>query len=231
MRAVAVLVIASGLILGGAEAAPLENCVKGEQAYQARDYDLEIELYTQCIDEDGPTRAKLAIAYNNRGVAHHAKGDPDSAIEDYDRALSLDPGYAAAFSNRGMAHVAKGAFVHALEDYDRAIELDPTYGPAYANRCWLFGYMGYGEPALADCAESLGLRPDDPATLDNRAFAYWILEDQENARLDLEQARRLDPARPRWHERFVEFEKKFSVGYPYSAASVQSADGHQDEFE
>lgn len=231
MRALAVVVLASGLASsmtwGSAEAAPLENCVKAEEAYQAGSHEQEIEYYTRCIDEDGPSGVKLAIAHNNRGVAHLASGDPGSAIEDYDKALSLDPGYAIARTNRGMAHIAKGAFVQALLDYDMAIELDPAYGPAYASRCWLFGFMGYGDTALADCDESLRLNPLDAAALDSRAFAYWLLEEQERARLDLELAREIDPARPNWEDRFAEFEKKFSVGYPYSVASVQSADRHE----
>lgn len=230
-RALAVLLLASGLVLGRAEAAPLENCLQAEAAYQTGDHELEIELYSRCIDQDGPRADNLAIAYNNRGVAYGAAGDPDSAIEDYDRALALDPDYAIAYSNRGLAHLAKGAFVAALEDYDRAIERDPAYGPAYANRCWLFGFMGYGEQALTDCERSLSLGPNDPVTLDSRAFAYWILEEQEKARHDLELARRLDPARPTWQARFVEFEKKFSVGYPFSAGSVQSADRREEQRE
>ena len=231
MRALAIVILASGLTSsmgwGSAEAASLENCVKAEEAYQADSHGQEIEYYTRCIDEDGPSGVKLAIAHNNRGVAHLVVGDADSAIEDYDRALLLDPAYAIARTNRGMAHVAKGAFVQALRDYDKALELDPAYGPAYASRCWLFGFMGYGDTALADCDESLRLNPLDATALDSRAFAYWLLEEQERARLDLELAREIDPERPVWEDRFTEFEKKFSVGYPYSAASVQSADRNE----
>jgi len=232
VRVFAFLIVASGLTLtgaaAGADAAPLENCLKAEAAYQAGQHGLEIELYTRCIDEDGPRTEKLATAHNNRGVAHLATGDPQSAVEDYNRALALDPAYAMAYANRGMAYLARGDFVHSLRDYDKAIELDPTYAQAYANRCWLFGYMGFGETALADCEESLRLRPDHPATLDSRAFAYWILEDQVSARRDLEMARVLDPTHPTWDTRFAAFEQKFSVGYPYSAASIQSAASHEE---
>ena len=228
MRMFAIGLFACGLALGGAEAAPLENCVKAEAAYQAGDLGLEVAYYTRCIEEDRPRGQKLAIALNNRGVAHHALGDPDAAIGDFDQALSLDPAYAMAQANRGLAYVAKGEFVQAMLDYDKAIELDPAYAPAYANRCWLFGYMGYGESALADCDESLRLDPDDADTLDSRAFAYWIIEDREQSRRDLVLARRLDPARPTWQQRFAEFETMFSVGYPYSVASIQSADSQEE---
>jgi len=229
LPALAILAITSVLVPAGAAAGPVDNCVAAETAYQAREHEREIELYTRCIEDDGPSRTQRAIAYNNRGVARFAQGDPAGAIQDYDRALALDPGYAVAHANRGMAHLAKGAFAQALWDYDTAIALDPAYGPAYANRCWLFGFMGYGEAALADCETSLRLAPDDPAVLDSRAFAHWILEDQESARRDLELARRLDPARPAWQARFDEFEAKYSVGYPYSDASVQSAERNSRE--
>jgi tetratricopeptide (TPR) repeat protein len=113
MRAVAVLslvlALSSGMAWGGAEAAPLEHCVKAEAAYQAGDHTLEIEYYTRCIDDEGPASATRAIAHNNRGVAHLAAGDPDSAIADYEKALSLDSAYAMAYANRGMAQLAKGS--------------------------------------------------------------------------------------------------------------------------
>ena len=228
MRAFAIPILASGLIfasgLAGAQAAPLENCQKARAAYQAGLPQAEIELYTRCIDEDGPSGSNLAIAYNNRGVARLASGDAERAIADYDQAITLDSAYAMAYTNRGMAYLARGDFVQSLRDYDTAIGFDPAYAEAYANRCWLFGFMGYGKAALADCEESLRLRPDHPATLDSRAFAHWILEDQVSARRDLEMARVIDPARPSWDARFAAFERSFSIGYPVSTASVQSAD-------
>ena len=227
MRAFAILVLASGVTVAAglglavAEAAPLENCLKAEAAYQAGRHEAEIALYTRCIDEDGPTGGTLAIAHNNRGVAYLATGDPEGAIADYNQALTLDSAYAMAYTNRGMAHLARGDFVQSLQDY---IQFDPAYAPAFANRCWLFGFMGYGTAALADCEESLRLRPDHPATLDSRAFAHWVLEDQVKARRDLEMARVLDPTHPRWEARFAAFERAFSVGYPYTDVAVQSAD-------
>ena len=37
-------------------------------------------------------------------------------------------------------------------------------------------------------------------------------------------ARVIDPARPSWDVRFAAFERSFSIVYPVSSASVQSAD-------
>jgi tetratricopeptide (TPR) repeat protein len=44
-----------------------------------------------------------AIDFFKRGAAYVAKGQYDSAIEDFDQAVRLNPNYAAAFVGRGAA--------------------------------------------------------------------------------------------------------------------------------
>jgi tetratricopeptide (TPR) repeat protein len=212
------------LSAGDSNAATLDHCIEAETAYQAGNHDLEIEHYTRCIDGSGLNTKTRAIAHNNRGVAHYAKGHRDKAIADYDMALSIDPDYAMAFANRGNAYLTGGNFDQAMRDFDTAIALDPEFGLAYSNRCWLFGLLGRAEEALAACDESLRLSPDNATALDDRAFAYWMLEDQVKVREDLELAHRLDPSYATWQERFREFEALFSIGYPDNEPSFQSAD-------
>ncbi len=218
------LILVLILSAGGSRAATLDHCIEAEAAYQAGNHDLEIEHYTRCIDGSGLSAKNRAIAHNNRGVAHYAKGHRDKAIADYDMALSIDPDYAMAFANRGNAYLARGNFDLAMRDFDAAIAVDPEFGLAYSNRCWLFGLTGHAEEALADCDESLRLSPDNATALDNRAFAYWMLEDQAKAREDLEHAHRLDPAHATWQERIRDFEALFSIGEPNNEPSFQSAD-------
>ena len=218
------LILVLILSAGGSHAATLDHCIEAEAAYQAGNHDLEIEHYTRCIDGSGLSAKTQAIAHNNRGVAHYAKGHRDKAVADYDMALSIYPGYAMAFANRGNAYLAGGNFDQAMRDFDAAIALDPEFGLAYSNRCWLFGLMGHAEEALAGCDESLRLSPDNATALDDRAFAYWMLEDRVKAREDLEHAHRLDPSHATWQERFREFEALFSIGEPGNESSVQSAD-------
>ncbi|MBK8539507.1 MAG: tetratricopeptide repeat protein [Ardenticatenia bacterium] len=47
-------------------------------------------------------------------------------MEDYSRAIELDPKYACAYCNRGDAYAKLGEYQRALKDYSRAIELDPA---------------------------------------------------------------------------------------------------------
>ncbi|MCX8194741.1 MAG: tetratricopeptide repeat protein [Candidatus Micrarchaeota archaeon] len=53
------------------------------------------------------------ISYSNRGVAKFSLGDYIGAIEDFTKAIELNPNYAEAYYNRGLAKVK-------LKDYDSA---------------------------------------------------------------------------------------------------------------
>ena len=68
-----------------------------------------------------------------------AEGRLDKAIEDYTKAIELNPQHANAYHNRGLAWSKKGDRDKAIEDYNKAIELNPQYADAYNNRgnAWL----------------------------------------------------------------------------------------------
>ena len=85
-----------------------------------------IDSCTQVIEAGQADKSALAWAHFNRGTALGMKGQLDRAIADLDKAIELNPQWAAAYSNRGRAFVGKGQPERAVEDYARAIELDPN---------------------------------------------------------------------------------------------------------
>ncbi|WP_167375055.1 tetratricopeptide repeat protein [Prosthecochloris sp. GSB1] len=101
------------------------------KGYKARDCDSSITWYSQAITllEDIPSEKEhLARAYNNRGICEEKRGDPDAAIADYSRAVSLDPGLELAYGNRAWLYDKLGRKEEALADYRKAAELG--YRPA-----------------------------------------------------------------------------------------------------
>ncbi|MCX8194900.1 MAG: tetratricopeptide repeat protein [Candidatus Micrarchaeota archaeon] len=62
----------------------------------------------------------LAAAYFNRGLSKAMGGDYKAAIEDYTKAIELNPNFAAAYSNRGSAKAKLGDTQGAKEDYEKA---------------------------------------------------------------------------------------------------------------
>ncbi len=55
---------------------------------------------------------------------YQAKGDLDRAIDDYTRAIGLDPEYARAYRARGEAYKAKGDMGRATADFQKSAELE-----------------------------------------------------------------------------------------------------------
>src|SRR5437660_4528769 len=110
-------------------------CVNDDNRYSA---DQQISGCTSVLQSANESKKNTAIALNNRGNAYHAKKNYDRAIEDYDRAIKLDPGYARAFYNRGISYSDKGDQTRAIDDYDQAIRFNPNYTHAYSNRGYAY---------------------------------------------------------------------------------------------
>ena len=72
------------------------------------------------------------------------------AIEDYDKAIALNPDYAEAHEDRGIAYARAGRADEALRDLDQALRLDPDYAAGYYNRALAFYTMKAYDKARAD---------------------------------------------------------------------------------
>jgi tetratricopeptide (TPR) repeat protein len=89
-------------------------------------------------------------AYYERGNVQLDGGDHQAAINDYTKALALDPTNARAFNNRALAFVALGESDRALADYAAAIKADPGYVRALQNRLHLLEQRGDLKAMAAD---------------------------------------------------------------------------------
>jgi tetratricopeptide (TPR) repeat protein len=72
-----------------------------------------------------------AEVYFNRGSAKAKSGDAKQAMEDYNRAIALNPIYAEAYFFRGVAKSNLGDQRNAIQDCSNAIKLNPKYAEAY----------------------------------------------------------------------------------------------------
>lgn len=142
---------------------------------------------------------RSAAAYVVRGLAQHAKGEYNLAIEDYDRAIEIAPTYGQAFLDRGAAYHAIGDFGRAIADYTRCLDGDPGNAPAFANRGLALFDRGELQKALADMNTSASLNPNAPATFFNRGNLWFAMKDWARALGDYNHA--------------IELDRKFAVAY------------------
>jgi tetratricopeptide (TPR) repeat protein len=121
--------------------------------------DLQIEGCTALINSKSLMPRGLAIAHNNRGIAHTKKKEYDRAIQDFDDSINFDPNYAKAFNNRGVAYQRKGEYNHAIDSLDESIKLNSDYAIAFANRAETFQRMGDTRRAIEDYDAVIRLQP------------------------------------------------------------------------
>lgn len=146
---------------------------EAEKCYAAIDKpEMGIIHCTRAIEKGGLSDENLAITYSNRGNSFFDLGNLERAIEDYNKALKLNPDDTVTLSNRGAAYIELKRYDEALEDFTRATTLQPSNYVALSNRCWVLVLKGKLEAALADCNAALELSPNDPFSLSSRAVIH-----------------------------------------------------------
>jgi tetratricopeptide (TPR) repeat protein len=93
------------------------NFYYGLCAYRAGRYEDAVAAYSVCIG----SAPDVAGCFYNRALAFAALGRATSALNDYDRALQLDPTHAASALNRGMLHFQHGRLEQATADLRTAL--------------------------------------------------------------------------------------------------------------
>ena len=76
----------------------------------------------------------LLIAYQMRGNSKKNLHDFSGAIDDYTKAIKLDPDDEMIFCNRGKAKIELNDYKGAITDFNKAIKIKPEFGNAYYHR-------------------------------------------------------------------------------------------------
>jgi Flp pilus assembly protein TadD len=155
---------------------------------RCRVWNNSLSLWSDVID-----KYPCAIAYTHRGLAYSAASDNERAMQDYAKAILLDPNYAPAYNDLGVAYKDKGDYERAIENYTQAIRLNPRYAKAFGNRGIAHKNKGDNGSAIEDYTQAITLNPKFAMAYNNRGVAYNGLGDHDRAIEDLTEAIILNP--------------------------------------
>lgn len=96
------------------------------------------------------------------------------AMNDYAKAIELNPKNYTAYNNRGMCKRMSGNDSIAIEDFTMAIKLNPLYAEAYFNRGFCFYIFRNLKEAIADFDKAIELNPTNSSAYSFRAYSKFF---------------------------------------------------------
>jgi tetratricopeptide (TPR) repeat protein len=127
------------------------------------------------------------------GIALYELKRYEEALAAYEKAIRLDPNFAAAYNNKGDALYKLNCIEEALAAYEQAVRLDPNFAEPYSSKGALLCELKRYREALASCEEAIRLDPKNAQAYYNKGVVLNGLQRYMEALSACEQAIRLDP--------------------------------------
>jgi tetratricopeptide (TPR) repeat protein len=160
-------------------------------------YDEAVDLIKKAIEIK-----PIPYFYINLGNLYLAKNEPDTAINNYTKAMEMEPNNYESWFGLGMCYKNKKNYDKAIEYYEKAISLNPACYPAFINlgniyklKNDLYKAIEHYKKAILfnqndyDVYNSLGLLFFDVYELDEAAYCFEksinIKPNYENAYINL----------------------------------------------
>jgi adenylate cyclase len=145
-------------------------------AFMVGDSESEIELADRAV----ALNPNSFTAWNGRGYVYKIAGQPDEAVQSFERAIRVspvDPRLHLTFGGMGLAFIELRRFDEAIVAGKKALRQNPSYSPAYRCLACAFAHLGRDAEARDAAARVLEL---DPAF----TISAWIARGgQANAKL------------------------------------------------
>lgn len=153
------IVVTGTMVRSPAQARRVRNAVqRGDwNACTVNDPIRSLAACKRLVDPAASGVAGRAAAHVADGLTLAWRGDTDSAIAAFDRAIGVAPKLAIAWLNRGLAYERKGDLDHAIADLDKAVRYAPGAARGYYTRSLLFRQRGDTRRADMDAERALDL--------------------------------------------------------------------------
>ena len=135
-----------------------------------------------------PPGPEICQGVCSRGETCEKNREHDKAVDDFTKAIRLDPKYVDAYCGRGIAYGAKRDFDKAIDDCTEAIRLAPNYPKPYSTRGRAYGSKGNFDKAIGDCTEAVQLNPNDAEPYSSRGNVYTMKGEDDKAIADYTEA-------------------------------------------
>ncbi|MDM8529945.1 tetratricopeptide repeat protein [Anaerolineales bacterium HSG25] len=158
---------------------------------------LENQLKQEPTDRQEIERNKFYSSVLNiyiyRGVIYFKLGQYQQGIEDYNKAIEIQPDNVRAYNYRGQNYNNLGQYQQAIADFDKAIKMLPNNAFAYTGRGSSYAYLGQYQQAIVDYDKAIQIQPNNSVAYNNRGSSYVYLGQFQQAIADFDKAIQIQP--------------------------------------
>jgi len=175
----------------------------------------ECAIFLDLIVDQEQDTGNNAADFFERGDTFYSEEKYRQAINEYDKAIKIEPDNAEYFNSRGVVYYSTGRYYYAISDFINAIRLKSNYAMAYYNLAQSKNNLKDYEAALEDVKISILYNPEFCNASNLKGLIYNSLDQSDNAYLAFEEASQCDPETPLY---------LYNMGYmKYSAEDYESA--------
>ena len=170
----------------------------GEAYYRKYESGRNVQWAERAIEECNRAVAideNLAPVRNTLAIVSFATGKYEDSIEEFKRALALDPVNVEALKGMARAYRELSKLDLAEATYRRVIEIRPDYWAGYFDLGTFYLITGGYQNAVAELAKALELTPDNTRAHNNLGTAYYNLGQYGKAREAFESSVQISPNR------------------------------------
>jgi tetratricopeptide (TPR) repeat protein len=141
-----------------------------------------------------------SILHHNSATKLQKEGKYKEAINEFNKALSIDPKFAMAYASRGVTFHYLGEYTTAIKDYSQAIRINPSDATFYNNRGASYQKLEKHQQAIEDFDQAIRIDPKHAPAYNGRGVSFMKLKEYQRAIEDFDQAIRIDPNDPTFAE-------------------------------
>jgi len=191
---------------------------------------------------------KTTAFWNNKGISLHSLGRYQEAIYCLDKALEIDPRYAAAWNNKGNSLDSLGRHQEAIYCLNKALKIDPREAYAWNNKGNSLYSLGRYQEAIYCYDKALEIDPRYALVWNNKGISLYSLGRYQEAIYCYDKSLEIDPrdaqtwnnkgnnlnSLGRYQEAIYCFDKALEIDPRYAAAwynkgiSLNSLGRHQE---
>ncbi len=137
---------------------------------------------------------KDAESYIAVGLAYGSANQYDKAIEDLNKAITLDPNSSEAYNNLGLYYNDKGNTNESLNALQKAINLKPDFSKAWYNMGNTYAKSGDYRTAITKYQKAISFDGTYGDAYNNIGNCYATMNQTDSARIFYEKAVAIDPS-------------------------------------